>query len=349
MINKFGILTLVCGFAPCFAATVATFPPGTFLENIAVSKGGDIFTSAFNTGDVFEVTPSGQSRLFGNTGGQAFGLAFVNNNLYAAGGSNVYRFNDGGGTPTIVSNVAGATQLNGLTPLSPGVLLATDTQAGRIFRIDTNTGASRVWSDDPTLGFPPGTTIPFAADGLKIYNGAAYVTNPASGNVLRIPILSNGSAGAVQIYKANFPLDDIAIANDGSIFGAGQFGNVVERLAPDGTVTTVGGPADGILGDSALAFGRTAADAQSIYVANNGGAFENLPGGPVAGTVVRLNAGIGGVDPELEAVPEPFSWALVALGIMLPFVGHRYKQSRTYIVRHLGRDSNGACHDPIKS
>ena len=77
--------------------------------------------------------------------------------------------------------------------------------------------------------------------------------------------------------------------------------------------------------DAAVAFGRTAADSNDIYVVNNGGAFLNLPGGPEAASIVRIDVGIRGVVPEQQVVPEPSSLGLSctgAIGLAFVFLGN---------------------------
>ncbi len=325
------LLTVVVCALPCCASVLATFPAPTTLENIAVSNSGNIFTSALNTGTVYQVTPTGSSQVFGQAGTSATGLSFFDGSLFAVGGSNVYRFGPQGGTAAVVTNVAGARLLNGLALLSPGVLLATDSTAGLIWQINVGNGSSQIWSSDPSLAFStqPGSRS-VGANGLKLFNGSVYVSNTSSATVLRIPILPGGVAGTPQVYKSNLLLDDFAFAADGTLFGATQFGNSVVRLGTDGSVTTIATTADGILGDSSIAFGRTIADSQSIYVSNNGGAFQNLPGGPQPGSVVQLNVGVNGAVPELEAVPEPDTQTSFAVGavILLLLIGYkRYQEN----------------------
>ncbi len=298
--------------APGSASVLVTYPAPTTLENIAINSSGNIFTSALNTGTVYQVTPSGSSQVFGQAGTAAFGLAFSSGSLFAVGGSTVYQFGSQGGAAAVVTNIAGARQLNGLALLSPGMLLAADSKAGLIWQVDVNNGTSRVWSSDPSLA--AASQISAGANGLKVFNGSVYVSNTSTATVLRIPILPGGAAGTPQTYAAHLSLDDFAFSSNGTLFGATQMGNSVVRLAPAGNLTTIATGADGLLGDASIAFGRTAADAQDIYVVNNGGAFENLPGGQQPGSIVQLDVGVNGAVPELEAVPEPASWAILAAG-----------------------------------
>jgi hypothetical protein len=92
------------------AGTIATYPPGTILENIAIGRTGDLFVTAINSGTIFQVSPAGSSRVFGQVQGPLLGLAFdMDGTLVAVCGTtaSVYRFSTEG-TPSLVMKIAGA-------------------------------------------------------------------------------------------------------------------------------------------------------------------------------------------------------------------------------------------------
>ena len=317
------------------AATIATYPPGTTLENIVIAPGGDLFVTAINSGTIYQVAPSGASRVFGQAPASTLGISRdLDGTIVAAGGgSSFYRF-DSGGAASVVTQVPGAQMLNGVTLFSAGTFLIADSRAGTIWRVNLATGAAEAWSTDSALAIAPGSTRMVGANGVKLFGGSVYVSNTSSSSVLRIPILSDGSAGQAEVYATGLQLDDFAFAADGSLFGATQFGNSVVRLSPGGARTTIATSDDGLLGDAALAFGRTAADDQDIYIVNNGGAFLNLPGGPQPASIVRLNVGISGAIPELQAVPEPTTFFtsgfLLLAGVLF---SARYRRQRAIKLR----------------
>jgi hypothetical protein len=187
-------------------------------------------------------------------------------------------------------------------------MLVADDAAATVWQVDPKTGASHAWLAGGLLE-AQNPDLPIGPNGVKVFNNAVYITNTGTGAIIRVPILADGSAGIPSIYASGLMLDDFAFGSDGSIFLATQVRNSVVRLFPDGTTTTIATDVDGLLGDSALAFGRTAADSQDIYVVNNGGAYEGLNG---PGTIVRLGVGITGPAPELQVAPEPSTLALVA-------------------------------------
>src|ERR1700749_3965399 len=56
--------------------TIATYPVGTILENIAIGYTGDLFVTAIDSGTICRVSPAGASRVFGKVEGSLLGLAF---------------------------------------------------------------------------------------------------------------------------------------------------------------------------------------------------------------------------------------------------------------------------------
>jgi sugar lactone lactonase YvrE len=294
---------------PAFAATIATFPAGTLLENIAIAPSGDLYITAIDSGSLFRLSPSGSSQLFGQVPGPATGVAVnTDGSLVVASGTSLYRFAPDG-TRSLAADIGGAQFLNGIALFSPGVFLAADDTANTIWLVNLTTGSSHPWSTDPLL-LPGPSGPPFSPNGIKLFQNAVYVSNTGSGTILRIPILPNGSAGTAEVFLASLQADDFAFGVDGTLFAATQLGEIV-RVAPDGARSIL---PTGTFGDAAVAFGRTSADRQDIYVVNNGGAFLDLPGGPEAASVVRLAVGIDGVIPEQQAVPEPSSFGLSGAG-----------------------------------
>lgn len=310
------------------AETIATFP-GTGGENIAVSASGQIFATSFDDGLVYRLSPSGALSVFGHAPGPVAGAAFnTDGTLVVAGISSVYRFAPNGAA-SLVTDIAGAGDLNGLALLAPGSFLVADDAAATIWQVNLSTGSASPWLTGGLLE-PGSSGPPIGPNGIKLFGGAVYISNTGAGTILRVPVLPDGSAGTPSIYASGLPLDDFAFGSDGSLFLATQVQNSVIRLSPDGTRTTIATSADGLLGDAALAFGRTAADSTDLYVVNNGGVFENLPGGPQPSSVARIDAGITGVVPESQAIPEPATLWLTAAGLIAALVLMRLKRSRPY-------------------
>ena len=276
------------------ADTIVTYPPGTILENIAIAPAGDFFVSDLGSGTLFRISPGGSSQVFGRVPGPLAGVALnTDGTVVAASGTSLYRFARDG-TPTLVTDIAGAGFLNGVTLFSPGTFLVADHAADLIWRVDLRTGRASPWLTGSLL-VPPAGGVPLGPNGIKLFGGAAYISITGAGTILRVPILPDGAAGPPEVY-AYLQADDFAFGSDGSIFAANQQGEII-RLYPNGVRTSL---PTGTLGDAAVAFGRTAADRHDIYIVNNGGAFLGLPGGPGPASVVRLPTDTKGVVPESQ-------------------------------------------------
>lgn len=75
------------------ATTIATYPPGTVLENIAVAPTGDLFVTSILDRTIYQISPAGDSHVFGQVPGQLLGVAFgTDGTLVAAGGTSFYKF-----------------------------------------------------------------------------------------------------------------------------------------------------------------------------------------------------------------------------------------------------------------
>ena len=269
--------------------TIATYPVGTILENIAIGYTGDLFVTAIDSGTIFRVSPAGSSRVFGKAEGSLLGLAFdTDGTLIAVGGTSVYRFGKDG-TASLVMNVAGSQSLNGVALWGRGRFLVADDSAATVWEVDVNAGTAHAWLTGDLLT-PPADGLPIGPNGIKFFRSAVYISVTGAGTLLRVPIKWDGSAGAPEVYASSFQADDFAFGADGSIFAATQNGEII-RLHPNGSRTMI---STGTLGDAAVAFGHTLFDFRDIYVVNNGGAFLDLPDGPVAASIVRLVTNVPG-------------------------------------------------------
>ena len=293
------------------AATIASYPVGTILENIVIAPSGNLFVTAVDSGNIFQVSPSGSSILFGQVPGSAAGVALNSDaTLVVASGSSLYRLASDG-TPSLLTDIAGAISLNGIARYNTNTFFTADDTANTIWSVNTTTGTSGAWLTGPLL-VPPADGLPIGPNGIKLFQGALYVSVTGAGTILRIPILPDGSADTPEVYISGLQADDFAFGSNGSIFAATQLGEII-RVDPDGTRTSL---LTGTFGDAAVAFGRTAADLHDIYVVNNGGAFLDLPGGPEAASIVRLTTDTTGVqDPQVA--PEPSTLLLGCAGGIL--------------------------------
>lgn len=243
--------------------TLAAYPAGTFLENLDVGPDDRlVFTSYFDRTVmawngvgaptplvVLEGHPVGvlslESGLVLTMHGTPFtaGPAFTATNAFVVAGRD-------GGAPRVVP-APDALFLNGLVELAPGVVLAADSLAGRLWRFDVETGAISEWLADPLFavdpaveGFSPG------ANGLAIADGHLFVSNSSRRALYRVALDGERPAGPPTLFARTGPIDDFSILADGTI-AAASHGEAVIAVDRAGVVTTL--LAEGCDGCTALA------------------------------------------------------------------------------------------------
>ena len=260
------------------ARTLARFPAGTFLENIVALPDGALIVTEAADHELLRVDPDGRSTVLHTGAAHATGVALDVDGAVVATGNDAQErpailvFSPGGELRTTIP-VDGAAFLNGLAVLEPGVVLANDSAAGTIFRVDLATGEATTWLADEALAPDPerNELLP-GANGIKLHDGDVWVSNSSRGTVLRVPLTGDElRAGTLEVVHRDVIIDDFAIAADGTIYGATHVFDSVVRLEPDGTRATIATAEDGVVGSTAVAFGRTATDATSLYVAGDGG------------------------------------------------------------------------------
>jgi hypothetical protein len=113
------------------AETLASFPPGTFLENIAISASGDIFLTSFLDGTVIRRAPDGTHNLFAHIDGTITGIVTTSDGgLFVChqqphGPQSICSI-DAYGQVEKWLDLPDASFLNGMTRLSDQVLLVAD-------------------------------------------------------------------------------------------------------------------------------------------------------------------------------------------------------------------------------
>ncbi len=180
-------------------------------------------------------------------------------------------------THTVTAIAAGFGVPNGLAVDEEGNIYVGDSALGVIDRVDSR-GSVTVWSDDPLLK-PRG--IIAGVNDLAFSRGQRflYADNTDTGQVLRIPVQEDGSAGAAQVFVDSttisvlaFDLDGIMFDVKGNLYVCTPFANQVQVISPRGQlVTSLMGTGDNAMHfPSSLVFnGRT------LYVSN----FSLLDGG----------------------------------------------------------------------
>jgi hypothetical protein len=231
--------------------TVASYPTGTFLENLAEDSNGTLLVTSYfdrtilswdgNAAPVplatLDVHPVGilvrDDGIVLTAHGKSFaeGPAFTQTNAF------VVLSPEGEVIRTIP--VPQALFLNGLVEVAPGTILAADSLAGRIWQLDLASDTITEWLSDPMLTTDPAATDQRpGANGLKIHDGWIYISNSSRQKLFRVALDGTKAAGQVETFAATGPIDDFAFLADGTI-AAASHGATLLAINAAGEVSTL--------------------------------------------------------------------------------------------------------------
>ncbi len=180
---------------------------------------------------------------------------------------------------------------------------------GRVWRVAPD-GMAEIWANDTLLrGIPslPPPSPPLGANGIACRHGKVYVANTSRGQILRIPVNLDGSAGPVEPVTSGilagdfslFPLDGIALDVRGNFYALVIGFHKLVRLLPDGSLPTVlADDSDGLDFPASAAFGTGRGTRTTLFITNfslqpvisNPAVMKidvGIPGPPVIGQPVR--------------------------------------------------------------
>lgn len=273
------------------AEIFASFPPYTFVENIALDTEGNLFVTSVESGTVFKINAEREKEEYAKVKGKLVGIIHIAAQTFLLNGWNEE------GIPTIyllsskqaivpLLNLQDALFLNGMATLDNNAFLICDSYKGCIWKYDLETNTANVWLKDPLLERVDEThTVP-AANGIKIFQKTVFVSNTDKHFLLKIS-LNNFLAGTPELFLDKLNLDDFAIDDDGTIYATTHIYNSVLKITREGKITIIGEAEQGLAGSTAVAFGKNN-DKNSIYVTTNGGMSLPLPGGVQDGRVVKI-------------------------------------------------------------
>ncbi|WCD84996.1 Virginiamycin B lyase [Streptomyces xanthophaeus] len=255
-------------------------------ENIALAPDGSAYVTFAAARQVARIDSRGTTRILATLPAPAdggirtpvLGFALTTGIVRAHDGTLYFLYATGtadltglwrlrpGGEPQRIAALPAAGLPNGLT-LDPRThtLYVTDSVLGTISSVPTSGGTPRTWSTAPELA----STGFLGANGLKIRGGALWATNLDRGTLLRIPILRDGRAGAVQTRATGLTgIDDFAFTGRGDqILAALNGPGEVALVQPDGTRSTVLTAADGLQNPTSVALrGDTVHVLSAAYV-----------------------------------------------------------------------------------
>ena len=317
-----GVVSLFVMLAMTFSAAqavasdhieVVSESPRPSLEGVAVDKTGNVFVTSTFTGELLKFPPgSSDFEVFATidgwaTGGQ-FGAGFLGlavdatGNVYGAaqwlGSTGVYKFDRKTGDETLIAGTEQMSFPNALAFDKVGNLYVTDSNStgvsnpvppghvpmGAIWQIDRD-GVATKWLESALLGGNGGAGLatPVGANGIVHRKGVLTVANAEGFGLFTVPVLRNGSAGAITaLPTTGWPVrdspfgvipavpDGIALDVHGAIYVASVAHNGVFRVNTDGTIDELfNDPAFTVLNfPSSVAFGTGKGLKQTLYIVN---------------------------------------------------------------------------------
>jgi sugar lactone lactonase YvrE len=282
------------------AQTIAEFPANTFLESIVVSDDNALYISSHHEGKVMRIGADRVPTTHATIAGKATGLAALPDGSLLLSGWDaqdtcvIWRITPDG-TPSILVSLPDALFLNGVTHLTDQLYLIADSYRGAIWELDLAQATVRIWLEHPLLARTDLENGTPAVNGIKIFEQALYASITQNFQILRIPIQANHQPGEPEIFARNVNIDDFAFDQTGNLYGTTHVFNSLVKIAPDGSITTIAQAEQGMVGNTAVAFGKAAGKRTQLYVTTNGGMSFPPPTGVESAKVVCLEVGVEGL------------------------------------------------------
>lgn len=262
---------------------VASLPKGNFLENITVGPDGAFYITSYVAREILRYHPDDGLRRFAGLDVYPIGIDFdTDGTAYISAhqisllsgkdfrSSNVIYKMDIKGRTELWKAVKDAKFFNGVLSLSPGQLAIADSAAGVVWKINVKANTVEPWIRDQRLKpVSPSSHTP-AANGLKIFNKHLYISNLDRQTLMRTTISESGAVGKLEMVYKNIPIDDFAFSENGTLYTTTHEDTVL-RTRPNGERQVIAGIEQGVLGNTAVAFGQTKADLTKLYVIGDGG------------------------------------------------------------------------------
>ena len=135
-----------------------------------------------------------------------------------------------------------------------GYLYATDSVPGTVWRVSVDGGTAAVWASAEPLAL----VSLVGANGIKVRDGAVWITNTDRGTLLRIPVTREGGAGPISTVATDLTgVDDFAFTGmDDTVLATLNVPNEVALVRADGTHTIVLTADDGLQNPTSVAVQR---------------------------------------------------------------------------------------------
>jgi len=184
---------------------------------------------------------------------------------------------------------------NGVTRIDGnyGHVFVADSFAGVIWRVNVHTGSTDVAFNDTSTQ----PTKLIGVNGLKYDKGFFYYSNTGQETLYKLAVTREGlpaKNAIAQVVASGIATDDFALDVEGNAYMTGQ-DNIIQKITPKGKVSTIAGVlnsnSSGLIGPTAVRFGRGASDYESLYVSTDGAVFGTVL---AAQGISRIDVGVRG-------------------------------------------------------
>jgi len=237
---------------PASPQTLASYPHGAFFENLTVAPDQTVFATSYFAKQIIALSPTNAAQDLAVLPAHPVGIIqtptgflvtahrvpFTKAPDFMSSNEILVLDRNGNVERTIAAPDAGF--LNGLVAVAPDKVLIADSVAGLIWALTPSNGTLRPWLADPLLTADPAAKdFRPGANGLKVRDGALYVSNTSRGVIYRVALTPQFEpAGGSTTVAVTGQVDDFAISPRGTIY-ATTHGAKLLAIEPDGTMRSV--------------------------------------------------------------------------------------------------------------
>lgn len=261
--------------------TVAEWPAPSWLENVDLGPDNALYMTDFHGRRLLRWDGSGAIESVASLDVYPWGLAVADDGaIYFCAAdvgitgpssppvTTLYRKRPGQSVERVM-HIEGSQALNGMTMVGRDRLLIADGRGGVVWQVDAAAKAASVFARSPLLDVPQGFTAPTpAANGVKLHRGHVYVSNTASGQIVRVRVdAATQAVGAVEVFADKVRSDDFVFSPAGTLLTSTHRDKLI-AVDREGRATELSGTGAEVVGSTAVVWRR---NGEGPYVITDGG------------------------------------------------------------------------------